>query len=291
MPCRPSVPDAARFRRAGASRWASELARVSVIVAVSFMLGGCLGRGADDVTGSVRTAQPDQLRAQSSELGERYAKKPGEKAVSLRYAQVLRALGQHAQAVAVLEAASIANQKDTEVQAAYGKALIEAGRLDQAATVLASVNTPDRPDWRILSAQGTIADQQSRHEDAQRFYHDALKIAPNEPTILSNLGLSYALSKRLDLAEQTLRQAAGAPKTDPRVRGNLALVLALQGKFKESEEVASRDLSLADAEANVSYVRQMITQKNSWKQIEKAEKGIGKNRAPIGGPHASPSAG
>lgn len=285
MPSRQSVSDAATVRRAGRSRWADRAVRSASALALALLLGGCLGRGADDVTGSIRTAQPDALRAQSAELGERYAKRPGEKTVSLRYSQVLRALGQHAQAVAVLEAASIANQKDVEVQAAYGKALVEAGRLEQASSVLASVNTPDRPDWRILSAQGAIADQQNRHDEAQRFYHDALQIAPNEPTVLSNLGLSYALSKRLDLAEQTLRQAAAAPKVDPRVRGNLALVLALQGKFKESQEIASRDLPLAEAEANVSYVRQMITQKNNWKQIEKAEKGIGKNRAPVGGPH------
>ena len=282
MPSRHSVPDAAPLRSAGAGRWAGRAVRSASVLALALLLGGCLGRGGDDVTGSVRATQPDALRAQSAELGERYSKRPGEKAVSLRYAQVLRALGQQAQAVAVLEAASIANQKDTEVQAAYGKALVEAGRFDQASSVLASVNSPDRPDWRILSAQGAIADQQSRHDEAQRIYHDALKIAPNEPTILSNLGLSYALSKRLDLAEQTLRQAAATQKADPRVRGNLALVLALQGKFKESEEVASRDLSLSEAEANVSYVRHMITQKNSWKQIEKAEKGIGKNRAPVG---------
>lgn len=283
MPSPRFVSDAALSSRANARRWAGLAARSASVLVLSLALGGCLGRGSSEVTGSVRATAPDALRAQSAELGERYAKKPGERSVSLRYAQVLRALGQHAQAVAVLEAASIANQRDTEVQAAYGKALIEAGRLDQAASVLSGVNSPDRPDWRILSAQGAIADQQNKHEEAQRFYHDALQIAPDEPTVLSNLGLSYALSKRLDLAEQTLRKAAAAPKTDPRVRGNLALVLALQGKFKESEEVASRDLSLAEAEANVSYVRQLITQKNNWKQIEKAEKGIGKNRAPVGG--------
>ena len=255
--------------------------RMIAMLVLIAALGGCASRNAD-VTGSVRGNSADTLRTQSAELGERYSKRPGEKSVSLRYAQVLRALNQHDQAVAVLEAASIANQKDTEVQAAYGKALAEAGRYEQASIVLASAHSPDRPDWRILSAQGTIADQQSKHDEAQRFYHDALQIAPNEPSVLSNLGLSYALSKKLDTAEQTLRLAVANPKADPRVRGNLALVLALQGKFKESEDIASHDLSVADAEANVAYVRQMITQKNSWKQIERAEKGIGRNRAPVG---------
>ena len=252
------------------------------VMVLGLALTGCMGRGDGDVTGSVAAGNTASLRAQSDQLSERYARKPGEKTVSLNYARVLRALNQQSQAVAVLETTSIANPRDNEVLAAYGKALADAGRLDQAGAVLASAHSPDRPDWRILSAQGTVADQQSNHDTAQRLYQEALLIAPNEPTVLSNLGLSYALSRRLDLAEQTLRSAAASQKADPRVRGNLALVLALQGKFKESEDVASRDLSLADAEANVAYVRHMITQSNSWKQIEKAEKGIGKNRATVG---------
>lgn len=256
-------PHVVRALRAGGS---------AAIVALSLGLSGCLGRGDPDVTGTIATKDQAALRQQARDLGERYDGKPGEKSVSLRYAAVLRALNQQAQAVAVLEAASIANPKDNEVQAAFGKALAEAGRLDQAATVLASAHSPDRPDWRILSAEGTVADQQGRHEDAQRLYAEALRIVPNEPSVLSNLGLSYALSRRLDLAEATLRTAAGQPKASARVRGNLSLVLALQGKFKESELVASHDLSVAEAEANISYVRQMIAQPNSWKQIEKAEK-------------------
>jgi len=238
-------------------------------------LAGCLGRGDADVTGSVATRDPTTLRQEARDLGERYDRKPGEKQVSLRYAAVLHALNQQAQAVAVLEAASIANPKDREVQAAFGKALAEAGRLDQAATVLAGAHSPDRPDWRILSAEGAIADQQGRHEDAQRLYGEALAIMPNEPSVLSNLGLSYALSRQLGRAEATLRTAAAQPKASARVRGNLALVLALQGKFQESEIVASKDLSQAEAEANIGYIRRMIAQPNSWKQIEKAEKRTG----------------
>ena len=48
--------------------------------------------------------------------------------------------------------------------------------------------------------------------------------------MLSNLGLSYALSKDLKQAEETLRRAAGGGRIDPRVRQNLALVVGLQGR-------------------------------------------------------------
>lgn len=249
--------------------------RIFLIAFMACALSGCMNRSAD-ITGSIRNQNPDELRSLEKSQGDRYSQRPGDKNAGLAYAQTLRALGQTSQAVAVLESTAIANQKDNEVQAAFGKALAEAGQLEQASNVLASAHSPDRPDWRILSAQGTVADQQNNHEKAQSFYRQALGIAPNEPSVLSNLGLSFALSKQLSVAEATLRSAVSQPKSDPRIRGNLALVLALQGKFAESEEVARRDLPPAEAEANVAYMRQMLSQQNRWKQIEKAEKTTGK---------------
>ncbi len=236
-------------------------------------LTGCAAKNGD-ITGSIQSTSSESLRVQADQLRQRYEKQPGEKRVGLQYSSVLRALHQNAQAVAVLEATAIANSKDNEVQAAFGKALAEAGQLDQAALVLASAHSPDRPDWRILSAQGTVADQLGHPEQAQQFYRQALQLAPDEPTVLSNLGLSYALNKRLPEAEQVLRQAVSQTRADPKIRGNLALVLALQGKFKESEQVASRDLSPAESEANAAYVRKMMSQQNSWKQIQKVDKGL-----------------
>ena len=108
--------------------------------------------------------------------------------------------------------------------------------------MLGRAHAPERPDWRILSAQGAVADQVGDHPLAQRYYDAALKVAPGEPTVLSNQGLSFALSKRLPEAEQALRQADAHPDADERVRQNLALVLALQGKFGEAEAVLRRDL-------------------------------------------------
>ena len=67
--------------------------------------------------------------------------------------------------------------------------------------------------------------------------------------MLQNLGFSYALTKQLPLAEQTLRQAAASPAADARMRQNLALVLALEGKFTEAEQVSRQDMSAEEAEA------------------------------------------
>jgi Flp pilus assembly protein TadD len=154
------------------------------------------------------------------------------------------------------------------VLAAYGKALAEAGRSREAAEVLAHAHTPERPNWSVLSAQGSVADQLGDHEQAQAYYAAPLKIAPAQPHVLSNLGLSYALSKKLPEAEETLKEAAAAPDADRHVRQNLALVLALEGKFASAEEISRRDLDAKDASANVAAIRHMISQSNTWKQIQ-----------------------
>jgi Flp pilus assembly protein TadD len=145
----------------------------------------------------------------------------------------------------------------------YGRALADNGDYQQAFDVLGRAHSPDQPDWRILSAQGAALDQMGRHGDAQRFYLTALKIVPDEPSVLSNLGLSYALSHDLPKAEEVLRRAAAHQPVDPRVRQNLALVVGLEGRFAEAESIARADLPADEAAANVGYLRQMLAQKGT----------------------------
>jgi tetratricopeptide (TPR) repeat protein len=119
--------------------------------------------------------------------------------------------------------------RGTAACSAHTGALADAGHYRQALDVLERAHAPGEPDWRILSVQGAALDQLGRHDEAQRYYGTALRIAPDEPSVLSNLGLSYALSKDLVRAEGALRRAAGQPRVDARVRQNLALVMGLQG--------------------------------------------------------------
>ena len=247
-------------------------------LAIPFALGGCKSVSMSDITGSINGGETpkgnddDALRRYTEQLGKRYDSNPTDRTTAISYARALRLRGQNAQAVAVLQGIAIKNPKDMEVLSAYGKALADAGRLDQAAEVLQHAQTPERPNWSVLSAQGSVADRMGDHAGAQNYYNLALKIAPNEPSILSNLGLSYALSKQLPLAEQTLRQAIDKPRADARVRENLVLVLSLEGKFTEAEQLAQRDMSPEQASANVSAVRRMLAQSDTWRDLRTLDK-------------------
>src|SRR5690349_5455022 len=160
-----------------------------------------------------------------------------------------------------------ANPSDAKAAGAYARALADTGQYTEALDALSRAHSPDNPDWRILNAQGAVLDEMGRHAEAQRHYATVLKMVPNEPSVLSNLGLSYALDKKLPQAEATLRQAAALAHAGPKVRQNLALVVGLQGRFAEAEKIAGADLPSDQAAANVNYLRQMLAQRNDWKKM------------------------
>jgi Flp pilus assembly protein TadD len=248
------------------------LATTALIAVLALPAAGCKTTGSGDVTGSIGAGAPGSeadARASLDELNARYRREPDNPKAALAYAQALRATEQRAQAVAVLEQAAIRNPHDMALLGAYGRALAEAGDYSQALDVLSRAHTPDNPDWRLLNAQGAVLDQLGRHAEAQRHYSSALKMVPNEPSILSNLGLSYLLMKDLKRAEATLRKAVGQPGANPKVRQNLAMVVGLQGRFNEAEQIARADLPPDEAAANVRYLREMLSQQNQWKKMGK----------------------
>jgi Flp pilus assembly protein TadD len=242
----------------------------SVAIVLAGLTAGCKTTNLTDTTGSTGTpgtrSEPD-LRRDVEAYGDRYRAHPRDAEAAIRYAYALRGIGQRAQAAAVLETASIQNPKSRAILGAYGRALADNGNYQQALDVLGRAHTPDRPDWHLLSVQGAVLDQLGRHEDAQRYYATALKIVPEEPSVLSNLALSYALSKDLAQAEVTLRRAVGRPGAGPRVRQNLALVVGLQGRFEEAEQIARAELPPDEAAANVAYLRELLAQPHSLKKL------------------------
>ena len=241
------------------------------VIALAMTISGCASDPKSETTGSItpKASAPRteaEWRRDVDGLGERYRTNPNDKEIAIQYALALRGTGQRAQAAAVLEQASIQHPDDQAVLGAYGRALADVGNYDQALQVLNRAHSPEQPDWRILSVQGAVLDQMGRHEDARNHYATALKIVPDEPSVLSNLGLSYALSKNLKEAEATLRLASAQRGAEPKVRQNLALVVGLQGRFQEAETIAKGDLSPDEAAANVAYLRQMLAQQSDWKK-------------------------
>jgi Flp pilus assembly protein TadD len=245
----------ARFRAAG-------------VVSAVLLLGlcGCQTDGLSDITGSLGDKAEKTTPVRSVEFyRDRYRSNPDDVETALGYGKALRATGQRSQAVAVLEQATIAHPGDKALMAGYGRALADNGNFQQAFDVLGRAHSPEDPDWRILSAQGAVLDQLGRGEEARQYYASALRIVPDEPSVLSNLALSYVLSKDLAKAEEALRRANGRPDADSRVRLNLALVVGLRGHMAEAESLAKEGRPPEEAAANVAYLKRMLARQSAAK--------------------------
>jgi len=243
------------------------LGSAAAVALLSMGLAGCQTAGMPDITGALNARAEVRADADPSRAvevyGERYRANPKSVDAAMKFGQALRASGQRAQAVAVLEQANLAHPGNKALLGLYGKALVDSGDFQKAFDILGRAHTPANPDWQILSVQGAALDQLGRHEEARSYYASALKIAPEEPSVLSNLGLSYVLTKDLPKAEQILRRAYARPNAGARVRQNLALVVGLQGRFAEAESIVKADLPPDEAAANVAYLKQMLNGRES----------------------------
>lgn len=267
MTAAPSLPHARGSGIGAGLRRAVFLLPLALVVGLGSCAKGPTTTGSIDTTID-RPLSDAEIEKASTYWGQRYAKNPKDKAAALNYAAALRQTGRTGQAVAVLQKTVLALPEDREIMAAFGKALAADGQLDRALQIVRRAQTPEHPDWRLLSAEAAILDQKGMNREARKIYLQARDYAPDEPTILSNLGMSYLLTGNLPEAETALRQAVSMPGADSRIRQNLALAVGLQGRFQEAEEIAGAELSPEQAQANVAYLKAMLNQQNSWQKLK-----------------------
>jgi Flp pilus assembly protein TadD len=265
------MPVTSRFRTSTRAALAS--------AALALVLAGCATKPPifDAIaTGAIGGGPPAAAKADPEALVQywegRYAANEKSREVVLAYASALRQTGRLDQAVAVLQKGVINFPNDREILAAYGKAQASTGKLVVALDAVQRAQTPDRPDWKLMSTEASIRDQMGDSLGARKLHAQAMQAAPNDPTILSNYGMSYVLTGELPAAEALLRKAIALPGADGRVRQNLALVVGLQGRFEEAQRVASADLPPDEAAANVAYLKQMLAQQNTWQTLQNGGK-------------------
>lgn len=209
-----------------------------------------------------------ETQATLSSLSARYSSNPRDKGNIIHFAAALRAVGQTGQAVAVLQQAIAAYPNDVDIKVAYAKALAADGKFAQALTIIDDTIQPDRPDWNALSVKGAILDQMGEHAGARQLYQQALIISPGRASLEANLGLSYAMTNELGKAETHLLRAVSLPGANSQVRQNLALVLGLQGRFDDARAIYRQTLPPDQVEANMAYIRALLTQQNRWDVIK-----------------------
>lgn len=246
------------------------IAAVVVVAATSLLLGACAQVGGPGQAASLLSepdsqspgGTPPDAGATPQKAAEYWskvhAKNPSDPDASLHYARALKALGDKQRAVDVLKQAVTANPAHRGLNGEYGRLALDMNQIDLAQQLLERGDDPNNPDWRVVSARGTALAKAGKYRESIPFYERALTLSPNQPTVLNNLALAYAMEGDAARAEPLLKRAASAGAGEPRINQNLALVLGLQGKYDEAKLSAARSLPPDSAAADVDFVKRMV---------------------------------
>jgi tetratricopeptide (TPR) repeat protein len=106
---------------------------------------------------------------------------------------------------------------------------------------------------------GVAYDMLGRHGDARGAYERGLAIAPDDPSLRNNLGLSQALAGDYAAALGTLEPLAVGPGSTARARQNLALAYGLKGDALAAERIGLLDLDADSVRSNLAFFAALRT--------------------------------
>jgi Flp pilus assembly protein TadD len=229
------------------------------------------GKPKIDRTARVEVERQELLTQMTFWAGE-YAAFPDDLEAALKFSEVLRKAGRVDRALDVAKGALDRAPGNADLLRAYGLSLLSSGHSADAIRPLATLAQLDPADWRARSALGVALDEQGRYEEARRAYKEALAIKADEPSVLTNMGVSYLLGGDAVTAEKLLRQASALPSAPAEARQNLALAVGLQGRFEEAEQLQKVDLPPALVANNMAYLRGLITDDRRWGDTRKTSR-------------------
>lgn len=179
--------------------------------------------------------ETQDVLAQAAFWSREHSLNPGDLEAAIKLASAVRRMGNASQAIEITQQTRALYPRDPYLAAEYAAALIASERgVDAIDTLDTAIRTA--PGYaRLWSLKGAALDQMEQYELARKHYAKALQITPYDPSILANIGLSYALSGDAATGENWLRRAVEIPGAGPSVRQNLAIVLQIQGKDTEAD--------------------------------------------------------
>lgn len=177
---------------------------------------------------------------------------------AIAQAQAQRKNGDYNGATRTLSQLMLVAPDDPRVLGEYGKTLLAKGETTDALLFLARAIEFQQVDWTLFSALGVAYDHQGDFASAQMAYNRALTLMPDEPSVLSNAGLSRMQAGDLEGAETYLVQAVHAGGETPRIAQNLALIQNLKNsQAQDRTAVATQEpiaVLLADPTVRIAPI-------------------------------------
>jgi Flp pilus assembly protein TadD len=185
------------------------------------------GRLAIEAYGRVTEASPAYVEAQSGR------------------AQALYALGEHDEAIGVLQALAAAHPAHQGVHMTLGDLLRRQERYVEAAAsysrALDLIGPPEQRHWSVFYARAIAYERAKDWDRAEPDFRKALELNPGQPQVLNYLGYSFLeLNRNLDEAMAMIEQAVAARPDDGYIIDSLAWGHFLLGRFDEAVEPMER---------------------------------------------------
>jgi outer membrane protein OmpA-like peptidoglycan-associated protein len=191
------------------------------------------GMGAPWRSTSDRFVKPTPNQSYDSAI-ERYRalhdKDPQDLNTLLALSRSLRYAGRGEEAVAVLSASEGRFGDDAAYLTELGKANLVAGHVAAAQETLTQSLARSDKNWQAYSALGVANDLRGKHDEAGAAYRNALKLCPNSPTILNNLGLSAGYLGEVEQAIELLTKALSVQPKSARISRNLSMFRTLRNE-------------------------------------------------------------
>jgi Flp pilus assembly protein TadD len=180
---------------------------------------------------------------------------PTDAPAGIELAAALRALGRYPEATDAAGKVLVLYPDNVEALLESARASVAAGKGFYALDPLHRAEKLAPRDWRVYSLLAVAHDQNQQPDAARAAYGQALALSPDNPAVLSNLGLWYATHGQAAQGEAYLRRAAAQPNASAQERQNLALVLGMEGKLADAESLMREDLPPEVAAGNMAYLR------------------------------------
>jgi len=174
--------------------------------------------------------ETQDLLAQAAFWSREHQLNPADLEATVKLASAVRKMGNPGKAVEITQTARAMYPMDPYLIAEYAAALIAVDRGSDAIKPIGQALRGAPGYARLWSLKGAALDQVGNYDQARQHYGRALQITPNDPNIMANMGLSFALAGDPNTAERWLRQASSHPEASDSIRQNLDLILQLQGK-------------------------------------------------------------
>ncbi len=244
------------------------LRNVTCCVVASVFLWGCgtpaeeLDQSAEPIGEFLRSAAAASQNSYNYPVAVNYYQNlynrdPDDTDALLGLARNLRYIGAAGQAADLLAAAVSDHPELTALRAELGKAQLASGQVAEAAATLKRVSDEEPGNWEVMSALGIAHDMLGQAAVAQRHYHTALELSPNNLSVVNNLALSLALSGDINRGITLLKEVSARPGATAQVRQNLALMYAMKGDLTTAERLARADLPTEIVEHNLEYYRRL----------------------------------